>query len=385
MKVAFLSNYFNHHQSAFSDAMYRLCGGNYTFIETEPMTSERIKMGWKQDSLPPYVKKTYSSKEEAEVCQSIINEADVVIFGSAPKRLLRNRLKNGRCIFRYSERIYRNLYGYCHIPLHFFTLRIPLNSHPGQYLLCASAYTAADFAITNSLVGKTFKWGYFPKFKSLDVDPLFARRKENNKPVLLWVGRFIAWKHPDLAILLAEKLRAVGYDFQLQIIGTGPMESQLRELIRSKNLEDCVRMLGAMKPEAVREHMEAADIFLFTSDFNEGWGAVLNESMNSACAVVASHAIGSVPFLIENGQNGLIYRNGDFDSLFFAVKSLMDSPSLRESLGRSAYKTITENWNADIAAERFLCLAKAALSDGDMDVFDSGICSRADILSNSWF
>ena len=70
-------------------------------------------------------------------------------------------------------------------------------------------------------------------------------------------------------------------------------------------------MLGAMPPEEVRRHMEKADIYLFTSDFNEGWGAVLNESMNSGCAVVASHAIGSVPFLIKNGENGLIYENGN--------------------------------------------------------------------------
>ncbi len=50
-------------------------------------------------------------------------------------------------------------------------------------------------------------------------------------------------------------------------------------------------MLGAMSPDKVRAYMERADVFLFTSDFNEGWGAVLNESMNSGCAVVASHAM----------------------------------------------------------------------------------------------
>ena len=49
--------------------------------------------------------------------------------------------------------------------------------------------------------------------------------------------------------------------------------------------------------------MEKSEIFLFTSDKGEGWGAVLNESMNSACAVVASHAIGSVPFLLKDGEN----------------------------------------------------------------------------------
>ena len=82
-------------------------------------------------------------------------------------------------------------------------------------------------------------------------------------------------------------------------------------MIRSKGVEDCVEMLGAMSPDEVRAYMERADVFLFTSDFNEGWGAVLNESMNSGCAVVASHAIGSVPFLIKDGVNGLIYENGN--------------------------------------------------------------------------
>ena len=62
------------------------------------------------------------------------------------------------------------------------------------------------------------------------------------------------------------------------------MEQQLRQMIHDKQLDDCVSMLGAMSPEKVRDYMEAADIFLFTSDFNEGWGAVLNEAMNSSCA-----------------------------------------------------------------------------------------------------
>ena len=76
----------------------------------------------------------------------------------------------------------------------------------------------------------------------------------------------------------------------------GEMEEQLHNMIRDKSLEDCVEMPGAMKASEVRSYMEKADIYLFTSDFNEGWGAVLNESMNSGCAVVASHAIGSVRF-----------------------------------------------------------------------------------------
>ena len=48
--------------------------------------------------------------------------------------------------------------------------------------------------------------------------------------------------------------------------------------------------MGALKPADVRKEMERADIFLFTSDYKEGWGAVLNEAMNARCAIVAVHS-----------------------------------------------------------------------------------------------
>ena len=61
--------------------------------------------------------------------------------------------------------------------------------------------------------------------------------------------------------------------------------------------------------------MEKSSIYLFTSNFDEGWGAVLNESMNSACAVISSHAAGATPFLISHNINGLLYTSGDVDEL----------------------------------------------------------------------
>ena len=132
--------------------------------------------------------------------------------------------------------------------------------------------------------------------------------------------------------------------------------------------------------------MEQSEIFLFTSDFNEGWGAVLNESMNSACAVVASHAIGSVPFLINDGENGFIYKNGDEDDLFNKVKILLDNPEKRKEISLKAYKTMTETWNAEIAVQRFLLLSKKLL-DGESvnNLFTDGVCNSAIRYKNNWY
>lgn len=165
----------------------------------------------------------------------------------------------------------------------------------------------------------------------------------------------------------------------MSIIGNGEMEPQLRDMIEKKGLLDCVEMLGAMPPEKVREHMEQADIFLFTSDFNEGWGAVLNESMNSGCAVVASHAIGSVPFLIKDGVNGVVYKNGSQKDLNQAVMELLDDPEKRKQIGQAAYRTMTEKWNGENAAERFIELSKA-LKEGKDTPYPDGPCSKSERL-----
>ena len=383
--VVFISNYFNHHQRPFSDAMYGLLGGGYTFLETESITQERLNMGWGEHDMPDYVIPVNVFTEQKDEIQQLIDSADVVIFGSAPSELLRNRIRDDRMIFRYSERPLkvRKLWKY---PFRLFTWRKAFPQKKNTYILCASAYTAGDYASFGLFRNRCYKWGYFPVTKIYDVNALFAQKCQNKWPSILWAGRLIEWKHPDASILLAERLRAMGCYFDLDIIGNGDMQEELKAMIQEKGLNDCVHLLGAMSPERVRVHMERADIFLFTSDFNEGWGAVLNESMNSGCAVVASHAIGSVPFLIQDERNGLIYESGNIGNLVAKVENLIREPEFRQELGREAYKTITEVWNARMAAKCFLKLANGLRNGERMEkLITDGPCEKAPIIKNHWY
>ena len=77
-KLAFVSNYINHHQIPFCNAMNRLTEGRFTFIQTEPMEEQRVRMGWNQEDRPPYVKCFY---EEETVCRQLILDCDVVLGG----------------------------------------------------------------------------------------------------------------------------------------------------------------------------------------------------------------------------------------------------------------------------------------------------------------
>lgn len=393
MKIVFVSNYLSHHQIPFCDAISAIQDIEYFFVSTDVMSLERRNLGYR-DIEKSYEIRTYNNAEALNRAKEIINDADVVVLGSAPDSYIIPRLKAGKLTFKYAERFYKRGLSYKNL-LHAIA---GAWLHHGRfqkyplYMLCASAYTAGDAAVFHNYIGRTYKWGYFPEAKEYDVDDLMSRKLsvtsgwKHPQVSILWAGRLIGWKHPDVSIELAASLKEKGYSFRMSIIGNGEMEQKLRTMIEQKDLTDCVEMLGAMSPEEVRSHMEKADIYLFTSDFNEGWGAVLNESMNSGCAVIASHAIGSVPFLIQDGENGLIYENGNQQQFEERVESVIKDSEYRKRLGVNAYESVVNEWSADIAAKRFVALSQSLLKKEPADnLFAKGPCSRAVILKNDWY
>lgn len=384
MKIVFISNYLSHHQQPLSDKLYALTDGEYRFIETEPMEQDRRNLGWGFSETPSYVLQYYTDEHAAQTCQTLIDDADVVIHGSAPYETLKNRLLKKKPIFIYSERLYKAKVGYYKLPVRAYRFYKKYGRHKNVRLLCASAYTAADFAKTRTFIGKAYKWGYFPEIKQHeDIDALIEKKQP---ATLLWVARFLPVKHPDVPVEIAKRLKADGYSFTLNMIGNGELEEQIRQRIAEENLSDSVHLLGSMKPEEVRTHMEESEIFLFTSDRGEGWGAVLNESMNSACAVCASHAIGAVPFLLDDGKNGIIYKDGNLDDLYGKVKWLMDHPTERKAISQRAYETMIGEWNAEAAARKFITLAEAVMRGEKAPFpFDSGVCSKAEIIPDGWY
>ena len=386
MKIVFISNFYNHHQAALCENFYFLTDGNFYFIQTMPMSEERLNMGWGV-TLPPYVKKSYTSKNDYKECLNIINNADVIIIGGCREleKLLSRRIKKEKLIFRYSERIYKNRKKLLTLPLRFIKYHWDNGFSKKIYMLCASAYAAADYAKTFNFIGKTFKWGYFPEIEKKDVEELCKLKQNNRKIEMLWVGRMLQLKHPEYAIYAAKHLKGKRREFHLTMIGDGDQAQTIKKLAEENGVAENVDFLGFMPPEKVREYMQKADIFLFTSDFNEGWGAVLNESMGSACAVVASHAIGSVPFLLKDGENGMIYTYGNINEFCEKTDKLVTDQVLRNKLQRKAYETIFNEWNANIAAKRLIELSEALMKGQPLPDYDTGPCSRAEILKNNWF
>ena len=339
MKLTIVSNYINHHQIPMSSQLYLRMGSDFAFIQTQPMEEDRVKMGWANEVKSiPYLKLYY---EEPQVCADLIMDSDVVVFGGVEdESYIKPRLNAGKIVIRASERLYREGQWKSISPR---GRKKKYEDHTQYrdkqvYLLCHGAYVASDFEIVKAYPDKKFKWGYFPAVNEYDLNTLFFRKlhvdsKGNRQVRILWAGRFLKLKHPEYAINIARYLKKENISFHLDMVGGGELDKKLKDMTAKYGLDNEVTFHGFREPKAVRRFMEEADIFLFTSNYLEGWGAVLNESMNSGCAVVAGHGIGAVPFLIKHGENGMVYKNGDFKEFRDMVVALARDEKLRRKPG----------------------------------------------------
>lgn len=383
IKIAFFSTNLNHHTLPLCRALIERVGEeNFRFVATEPLSEERLRLGYEDmDAAHPFVLREYAGEDERAEARRLCRTCDVMIFGSAPSIYFKRRAALNRPIFYYSERLDKPaLYGK-------FTLRrrLAMLRHYGlalltdhAYLLCAGAYVPRDFAKCGLFLGRRYKWGYFPVTDECQDPDALIDQKDPKK--ILWVARFCEVKHPERVIAVAARLRDAGIAFEVDMIGRGPLEEETRAAIEAAGIEDRIHLLGAIPHGEVSEHMARAGIFLFTSDASEGWGAVINEAMAAACAVVSTDTPGSVPYLIKNGENGISVADGDGDALYEALARLLGSSEERRRLGRAAAHTLSDEWNARVAAERFVSLAREVRVDGARprpQLFDEGICSRA--------
>ena len=102
MKIAFFSNFLNHHQLPLCQALYNTEGVEFLFVACERIPADRLKMGYEDmNEEYPFVIRAY---EDQVIAEKIAVEYDVVIFGACPTNYLALRMKEDKLSFRFCER-----------------------------------------------------------------------------------------------------------------------------------------------------------------------------------------------------------------------------------------------------------------------------------------
>ena len=244
-KLVFVSNYLSHYARKISEAFIKIYGEDFMFIATTPFNQKRLNVGFTDMNQLPFVLRAYENPEAKTQAMKIIDEAECVIVGGVPVNIVNNRLNAGKITFMYSERfmkgpLQKDIVRYFKYIIYSGGRRAARDIHAKFYLLCTGAFAKKDYNMCGLFRDRAYKWGYFPDMKSYDdIDAIISRKAGNS---ILWGGRFLDWKHPELAINLAKNLRDMGLTFSMKIIGAGDMQDSLSGMIEAMNLHEYVKL-----------------------------------------------------------------------------------------------------------------------------------------------
>lgn len=165
---------------------------------------------------------------------------------------------------------------------------------------------------------------------------------------LVWAGRLRSDKGTHTAVKAVGRLvHEYGLtNVELLIAGDGEQDylTFLHYLVRKQRLDKYVQFLGPQPKAAMPALYQQADIFLFTSVWQEPFGRVLVEAMASGTAVVGAKVGGAAEILVEN-ENSLTFEPNDDQQLAAQIMRLIRSPELRFALSQQGCKVALEQFD----------------------------------------
>ncbi len=176
--------------------------------------------------------------------------------------------------------------------------------------------------------------------------------------VFLNIGRLVGYKGQRHAVEALQKVP----DSELWLVGTGPLEEDLRSLAVAVGVSDRVRFWGNVADSQLPALLHACDVFLFPSVTpNEAFGLVLVEAMACSKPLLACHLRSGVTYVCRAGDNGVLVQPADAEALAQAMRSLAGSPAMRDELGNRGKLRARREFSHDVMLDRHLNLFKALM------------------------
>jgi len=166
-----------------------------------------------------------------------------------------------------------------------------------------------------------------------------VRQRLNLRPdefCIGFVGRLSSQKAPEVLVEAMAELKKRRIDATAIVVGSGPEEARVRELIACHGLETRVRLLGDVVATNV---MPAFDVFCLPSRY-EGLPYVLLEALAAGLPIVARR-VGGAAVCVEHGGNGWIIEGEEEQKFADALGGLATNAEQRHrfaarSWGKSA-------------------------------------------------
>ncbi len=191
-------------------------------------------------------------------------------------------------------------------------------------------------------------------FKPIDVD------KDENIFQILSVGYLIERKGFEYLIRAMPHILKEHKNVRLKIVGSGPLESKLTELIHDLDLEDEVEIVKNVTDEELLTTYNSADLFVLPSIVDsqgntEGLGVVLLEAMACGLPVIGSN-VGGILDIIEDGVTGFLTQPKDILGLQKLIECLINYLDKRDTIAIQGYEAVKLKFNCERLSNQYLTI-----------------------------
>lgn len=175
------------------------------------------------------------------------------------------------------------------------------------------------------------------------------RASANGKPIILNIGRLVGYKGQEYLIEAARGLDAVVW-----IVGTGPLELQLKAQAEAAGYGERIRFFGSVPDEHLPALLHACDVFAFPSiSPNEAFGLVQVEAMACAKPVVCCNLRSGVPFVNAHERTGLVVPPANADALREALRELTRNPERAAAYGQAGKLRAETEFSEPVMVQRY--------------------------------
>jgi glycosyltransferase involved in cell wall biosynthesis len=180
----------------------------------------------------------------------------------------------------------------------------------------------------------------------VDLERFSADRCDPQIGRILSIGRLVEKKGFDVLVRACGELRRRGIDFELRIVGTGPLRDDLLALAEEEGIADLVHLPGSMSQAQVAAELAAAEVFALTPTVmpdgdRDGIPNVVLEALAAGVPVVAS-AVSGIPEVIEDGVSGRLVASRRPDLLADALTELLGDAPKRARLAAAGRRFVIE-------------------------------------------
>jgi glycosyltransferase involved in cell wall biosynthesis len=178
----------------------------------------------------------------------------------------------------------------------------------------------------------------------------FAKHK-TEIPLILSVGRYCEKKGFPYLIEACRQLKQQGHKFQCDIVGYGPLQAELEQLIADLDVADVVSLAGKMTQDELVKVYQRASIFVLPCQVMEngdrdGIPNVLLEAMAMEIPVVSTD-ISGIGELVESGENGFLVPEKNPPALADALEKLLTQPELSAQFGKAGRQRVLQQFSLE--------------------------------------